>query len=101
MSGVDISKIYAFGDLQNLGQGIDRLVMPAFSIAAISVTLYFIFGGFKYMSSGGNKEEIAKAQQMITHAIIGFALLMFLFLTVTFVFSKLFGINIQFIKGLQ
>ncbi len=100
IAAVDISQQYAFGDLKNLGQGLDRLVLPAFGIAAVGVIFYFIFGAFKYISSGGDKEEVAKARGMITHSIIGFILLMALFLVIEFLFGKLFGTNIRFIKGL-
>ncbi|MDO8619546.1 MAG: hypothetical protein Q7R49_06440 [Candidatus Daviesbacteria bacterium] len=101
IAAVNISKEYAFGDLTSLGQGLDRLVLPTFSIAAFAVIIYFIIAGFKYLSSGGDKEELAKAQGMITHAIIGFMLLIALFLVVNFLFARLFGTGIQFIEGLQ
>lgn len=101
LAAVDISKEYAFGDLKNLGQGLDRLILPAFSIAAAGVIFYFIFGAFKYISSGGDKEEVAKARGMITHGLIGFILLMSLFLVINFLFARLFGTRIQFIQGLQ
>ena len=100
LGGVDISQEFAFGDLKCLGQGLDRLVNPAFSIAAFAVIIYFVIAGFKYVSSGGEKEELAKAQGMITHAIIGFVLLIMLFLVINFLFSRLFGTPIQFIQGL-
>ena len=99
-AAVDISKEYAFGDLKNLGQGLYRLVLPAFGIAAAGVIFYFIFGAFKYISSGGDKEEVAKARGMITHGLIGFILLMSLFLVINFLFARLFGTRIQFIQGL-
>jgi hypothetical protein len=97
---VDISKEYAFGDLTNLGIGFSRLVAPGFAIAIVAVVFYFIIGGLKYLTSGGDKETISSAQKMITHAIIGFILLIFLFLAIEFLFGKLLGTNIQFIKGL-
>lgn len=97
---VDISQQYAFGDLKNLGQGLDRLVGPAFVIAGLAVIIYFVIAGIKYISSGGDKEELGKAQAMMTHALIGFILLIMLFLVVEFVFARLFGSNIEFIKGL-
>ena len=100
IASVNISQQYAFGDLGSLGEGISRLTTPAFSIAAALVVFYFIFGAFKYLASGGNKEELAKAQQMITHAIIGFVLFMLLFLIVELLFGRLLGANIQLIKGL-
>ncbi len=90
---VDISKWYAFGDLDNLGEGVDRLVLPAFSIAMVGVTFYFIFGAFKYITSSGNKEDVGKAQGMMTHAIIGFILLMFSFVVFQFILSSLLGVK--------
>lgn len=100
MNKVDISQQYAFGDLKNLGQGLDRLVGPAFVIAGLAVIIYFVIAGIKYISSGGDKEELSKAQAMLTHALIGFILLIMLFLVVEFIFARLFGSNIEFIKGL-
>lgn len=97
---VDISKTYAFGDIATLGQGLNRLIEPAFAIAALGVISYFLIAGFKYISSSGEKEALAEARQMITHSIIGFIMLLMLFLVVEFLFGRLFGVNIEFIKGL-
>ncbi len=98
-AAVDISKQYGFGDITNLGQGIDRLVYPAFSIATTAVVIYFVYAAFKYLTSAGDKEAVGEAQKMITHSIIGFVLLMFLFLVMNFLFFRLFGAEIQLFKG--
>lgn len=90
---VDIGKEYAFGDVASLGQGLDRLVGPAFSIATAAVIFYFLIGAFKILTGGGDKEALGNAQKMITHSIIGFILLMFAFLVFQFVLSSLFGIT--------
>lgn len=100
-AAVDISKEYGFGDITSLGQGINRLVPAAFSIATTAVVIYFVYAAFKYTTSGGDKEEVANAQKMITHSVIGFVLLMFLFLFVEFLFGRLFGINIQLFQGIR
>jgi hypothetical protein len=71
---------FAFGGLNSLGEGIGRLIPPAFSLAAVALVLYILIGGFKYMTSGGDKNAVASARAMITHAIIGIALLIMLFL---------------------
>lgn len=64
-----------------------------FSIATALVTIYFLWGAFKYLVSAGNKEETAGARDMITHAIIGFIILIFAFLILQFLLSSLFGIS--------
>lgn len=91
--GVDIGEKFGFGNITSLGEATSRLVTPAFSITAAVVILYFLFGAFRYLRAGGNKEEIEGARQMITHAIIGFIILMFAFLVLQFLLSRLFGIS--------
>ena len=88
--GVDIGSKFGFGNIKTLGEVTSRLVTPAFSIAAVVVILYFLFGAFRYLRAGGNKEEMAGARQMITHAIIGFIILMFTFLVLQFLLFRLF-----------
>jgi len=90
---VDIGKEYAFGDIKSLGEGTDRLVGPTFSIATVAVVMYFLFGAFKILTAGADKEAMGNARNMITHAIIGFVILMFAFLILQFLLSSLFGIK--------
>lgn len=90
---VEIGKIFGFGDIKSLGDATSRLVVPGFSLAAVAVVIYFLMGAFKFLTSGGNKEEVAAARAMITHAIIGFIILMFAFLILQFLLSALFGIT--------
>ena len=89
-AGVSIGEHFGFGDIKSLGEGTSRLVMPFFSLAAVVVILYFLLGAFRYLRAGGNKEEVEGARQMITHAIIGFILLMFAFFILQFLLSALF-----------
>ena len=90
---VKIGEKFGFGDVTSLGQATTRLVMPIFSLAAVAVIIYFLFGAFKYLVSRGNKEEVEASRQMITHSIIGFIILMFAFLMLQFLLSSLFGIT--------
>ena len=90
---IDIGKDFGYGYLKNLGQGTSLLVTPIFSIATFLVILYFLLGAFKYLKAGGSKEEVEAARQMITHAIVGFFLLMLAFLILQFILSSLFNIT--------
>lgn len=94
---INIGEKFGFGDIRSLGSGTSLLVNPIFSIAAVAVVIYFLLGAFKYLKSGGNKEEAAGAQQMITHAIIGFIILMFAFLILQFLINSLFKIPFSII----
>ncbi|MBI2019653.1 hypothetical protein HYS95_03235 [Candidatus Daviesbacteria bacterium] len=91
--GFDIGSCFGFGGITSLGEAVSRLVVPGFSIAAVAVVIYFLLGAFKFLTSGGNKETIAEGRNMITHAIIGFIILMFAFLILQFLLSSLFGIT--------
>jgi len=95
-AAVDLGDKYGFGDIPTLGEGVNRLVTPTFSIATAVVVIYFLAGAFKYLTSAGDKEAVAGARGMITHAIIGFMILIFAFLVLQFGLSLLFGI-----EGLQ
>lgn len=94
--GIDIGSCFGFGDITSLGQAINQLVLPVFSIATTAVVIYFLLGAFKYLKSGGNKEELAGAQQMIIHAIIGFVILIFAFFILQYIpqFFNLPGLDI-------
>ncbi|MDO8573174.1 MAG: hypothetical protein Q7R77_00290 [Candidatus Daviesbacteria bacterium] len=98
----EIGEKFGFGDITSLGQGVSQLVVPVFSLAAAAVVIYFLWGAFNYLKSGGNKEEVANARNMITHAIIGFIILIFAFFVLQFLLSSLFGItgtDFQIIKS--
>ncbi len=90
---VNIGEKFGFGDIQSLGQATDKIVDPIFSFVAALVVIYFLWGAFKFLSSKGDKEAVAEARGMITHAIIGFIILMFAFLILQFLLSSLFKIT--------
>ena len=46
-----------------------------FVIAALAVLFYLILGAFQWITSGGDKDKVAKARSGIVNALIGFALL--------------------------
>ena len=82
---VPLSQQYAFGNIKSLSQGVGYIIGPAFEIAGILVLFYFLIGAFQYLTSGGDKNTTASAQGKITHAIIGFVLLILLFVIMKFV----------------
>lgn len=92
-SPIPIGEKFGFGNIKTLGEATSKLVGPAFAITAVLVILYFLFGAFRYLRAGANKEEIEGARQMIFHAIIGFFILMMAFLVLQFLLSSLFGIT--------
>lgn len=90
---VKLGEKFGFGDIKSLGEGTSRLVVPAFSIASSIVVILFLIGAFKYIISGGDKEQVAAARNTIAQALIGFIILMFVFFILPFVLSSLLGIT--------
>lgn len=66
------------GQFSNLGgytfsQIISALVLMVLVIAALIAFFFLIYGGIKWITSGGDKEQTAAAQSTLTSAIIGLA----------------------------
>jgi len=89
---VNLKSFFGFGDINSLAEGVGRLMMPAFTIAGLALIFFIVFGAFKFLTSAGDKNAIADGRNMIIHAIIGFILLMMLFLVLQFL-PQVFGIQ--------
>lgn len=83
-SGGDIEEQYDLAG-ESLGEFISILVPLAFSIAAMMVVFYFIIGAFELINSQGDKAHIVSARAKIYHSIIGFVLLIILFLAMQYI----------------
>ena len=83
-ASVDLGKSYDFGKYNSLGEGLSQLIPAVFSIASVGVIFFFLIGAVRILVSGGNKESLAGARNMITHSIIGFIILMMVFLIIQF-----------------
>lgn len=57
-----------------LGGFIGVLLPYVFGAAGILLLLYIVWGGFDYITSQGNPEEVEKAQKKITRAVLGFVI---------------------------
>jgi len=88
-ASVPIGQNYGFGNYESLGQFTSYLVPLAFSIAALMVVFYFLIGAFELITSQGDKAHIVSARSKIYHAIIGFILLMALFLVMQYLLPAL------------
>lgn len=97
LAQVSLKDEYPFGGISSLAELIGFLVPVAFSIAGTAVLIYFIYGAFNLVFSGGDKTKVQSARDMITHAIIGIILLVMMFLILQFV-SEYFGIDVDVIE---
>ncbi len=58
----------------DIGALISAFVSMAIIVSGILVFLYLVWGGVEWITSGGDKTKTEKAQQRITSAIIGLAI---------------------------
>src|SRR5437868_14734748 len=88
--GVSLKDIFGFSKFDTLGQFISAFLDPLFGLVGVLILFYFLYAGWKYLVSQGNKEELAKARAMITHAIIGAVILIVLFIVIQYL-TQIFG----------
>ncbi len=94
---VDLKDQFAFGTINSFGEITTYLIRPMFEIAAVAVVFYLLFGAFKLITSAGDKNQVASARNMITHAFVGLILLLLLFLVVEFI-PEFLNLNWQIIR---
>lgn len=85
-------------------EGINIFLATAIQLIYLLAAIFFIFmilmGAFQWITSGGEKENVAKARGRITHAIIGITLLALSFLMIA-VIGQILGFNhLFYLQGL-
>ena len=75
------------GDNSIIRRGINLML---YAIAVISVVM-LIFGGFRYVISGGQKEAVTAAKNTILYAIVGLLIAIFAYSIVRFVIGTVIG----------
>ena len=59
------------------------------AIVGVVAVLFLILGGFQYITSAGNPEQIGKAKNTVLYAIIGIIVAILAYVIVNFVITKL------------
>jgi len=57
-----------------------RILNVAVTLAVLALFVMMVVGGFKFLTSGGDQKATASAQQTMTYAIAGIALMAIAFL---------------------
>ncbi len=68
---------------------IARLIRTAISFLGILAVVFVLYGGFLYMTAGGNDDKVKRAKKVFTSAIIGLVIVLSAFAIVQFVLSQL------------
>jgi len=61
----------------------------ALGLVSVLAVAFLIYGGFLYITSGGNEESAERGKKVITNAIIGLVIIIFSFAIVNVVISNL------------
>ena len=59
----------------NLGNFVTNVITIGFAVAILVVLVMLVWGAFEWITSGGDKDAVAKARNRIINALIGLAVL--------------------------
>lgn len=76
---------------EGLASLIGFFIQIVFLVGGIAALIYLLWGAFDWISSGGEKEKIQKAQNKIVNAIIGLLLLVASFTIFSFLMGTVLG----------
>jgi len=77
----------------NLGDFLASMIQVILIVAGLMVLFMIIWGGIQYVTSGGDKEQAQAAQQRITAALAGLAIVVSAY-AIAVIIEKVFGIKI-------
>ncbi len=77
------------GDLSALDPRIivGRLIQSGFSLLGIVVVVIVMWGGYKWMVSGGKEEKVADARRTLINLIIGLVIMLGAYSIVNFIIN--------------
>lgn len=73
-------------DLQTTIGNLIRVALSFLGVVAVCIVLY---GGFKWMTAGGNDEKVGEAKRLMISGLIGLAIIMSAYAIASFVISSI------------
>jgi hypothetical protein len=74
---------------QDIRMTIGRIINVALSLLGVIVLVIIIYGGFLWMTAGGNDEKVGEAKKWIFGGIIGLVIILSAYAIASFVISNL------------
>lgn len=78
-----------FGAPQGIGEIIGAIVGVFLSLLGIIFMCLIMYGGFTWMTSGGNETKVLKAKKILERSVIGFIIIMASYSITSFVFKSM------------
>jgi hypothetical protein len=73
----------------DIREGVMNVVNVLLGFLGILAIIIILWGGFRWMTSGGNEEKVGEAKKVITAGIIGLVIIFTAYAIATFVISQL------------
>ncbi len=80
---------YTSGGTTDLPTIIGRVIGVALTLLGTLLLAYIIYGGFLWMTAGGEEKNVIKAKEMIKNAVIGLVIIVAAYAISTFVITQL------------
>lgn len=72
---------------------VGRIINVVLGFLGIVLLFYFLYGGFKWMTSGGDSDGVDEAKTMIRNAVIGLVIVMASYALSNFVLGQLVAVT--------
>jgi hypothetical protein len=95
MSQSDLVPSFVYSNFKSFGQLSSSLILIAFGFLGVLILAFIIWGGYKILTSGGDRDKVASGKGMIIHTIIGVLILFALFEGFNLISVYLLGNNTQ------
>lgn len=82
-----------FGEPRSLGEIVGALIGVFLSFLGVIFFILILYGGFTWMTSGGNEQKILKAKRILTQAVIGIIIVISAYSITSFVFHAMMQAN--------
>ncbi len=78
----------------SLPEMIGQLINVALGLLGMVLLVLVIYGGYLWMTAGGNSEQVDKAKKIITNAVVGLVIIMASYAIANFVFGAVLNSTI-------
>jgi len=69
----------AFGSGNTVTQILTKILSILLQFAGLVSVIFIVYGGYRYVTAGGNEDAAESAKHIITNAVIGFAVIVLSF----------------------
>jgi len=76
------------GEETSIAKIVGRIISIVLSLMSIFLIIMIIIGGFMWMTSGGNAEQVTKAKDIMKNALIGLIIIIFAYALAEFIIKR-------------